>query len=227
MKEVKVAQEKEPEAKVETVAFGEGNIEQIETEGPAAEGAVAVEEVPAEAGEEQQELEALRDKLAQAEARAAEYLDGWQRAQAEFSNYRKRQDAERTQITALANATLLRRLLPIVDDFERALAILPASLSQMTWCEGVFLIKRKLDLVLESEGVKPIKTEGQMFDPFYHEAVMVEEVSGYGEGQIVEEVQRGYMLGERVLRPALVRVARAPAPQPEQVTDTEEHEAKE
>ena len=222
-----MAQEKEPEAQVEAVVSGEEQIERAEAEGSAIEEAVTVEEVPAEVPERQPELEAVREKLAQAEARAAEYLDGWQRAQAEFSNYRKRQEAERTQTTALANATLLRRLLPIVDDLTRALAILPASLSQMTWCEGVFLIKRKLDLVLESEGVKPIKTEGQMFDPFYHEAVMVEEVSGYEEGQIVEEVQRGYMLGERVLRPALVRVARAPAPQPEQVTDTEEHEAKE
>lgn len=222
-----MAQEQEPEAQVEAVVSGEEQIERAEAEGSAIEEAVTVEEVPAEVPERQQELEAVREKLAQAEARAAEYLDGWQRAQAEFSNYRKRQEAERVQTTVLANATLLRKLLPIVDDLQRALAILPASLSQMTWCEGVFLIKRKLDLVLESEGVKPIETGGKMFDPFYHEAVMVEEVSGYGEGQIVDEVQRGYMLGERMLRPALVRVARAPAPQPEQVPDTAEHEAKE
>jgi molecular chaperone GrpE len=112
----------------------------------------------------------------------------------------------------LANATLLRKLLPVVDDFERAMATLPANLGQLTWCEGVLLIQHKLAAVLESEGVKPIETEGQAFDPRYHEAVTYEEVSDheYGEGQIIGVVQRGYTLGERVLRPALVRVAKAP-----------------
>jgi len=88
-------------------------------------------------------------------------------------------------------------------------------LSRLTWCEGVFLIKHKLDAILESEGIKPIETEGQAFDPRYHQAVTHEEVLGHEDGQIIGEVQRGYMLGERVLRPALVRVAKAPTPQPE------------
>ena len=109
----------------------------------------------------------------------------------------------------LANMAMLRKILPIVDDFERALATLPDDLSQLTWCEGVFLIKAKLDAILDSEGVKPLETEGGKFDPLYHEAVTYEEASGYEEGRIIGEVQRGYMLGERVLRPALVRVAKA------------------
>ncbi len=157
------------------------------------------------------EAEQLQEELEKAQAQAAEYLDGWQRAQAEFSNYKKRQETERAQMRAFANANLLRKLLPIADDFERATATLPSDLTQLTWCEGIFMIRHKLDGVLESEGVKSIETEGQSFDPRYHEAVTYEEVSGYEEGQIIGEVQRGYILDERVLRPALVRVAKAPS----------------
>jgi molecular chaperone GrpE len=176
-----------------------------------------VEEEP----EELSELEKLQKELEEAKTQAAEYLDGWQRAQAEFSNYKKRQEAERAQVRAFANADLLRKLLPIVDDFERAATTLPSDLAHLTWCEGIFMIRRKLDGVLESEGVKPIETEGQSFDPRYHEAVTYEEVPGYEEGQIIGEVQRGYILDERVLRPALVRVAKAPAVQPEDEDDTD------
>jgi molecular chaperone GrpE len=162
--------------------------------------------------EEQSELEKLEAELEEVKAQAAGYLDGWQRAQAEFSNYKKRQEAERGQMMALTNMAVLRRILPIVDDFERAIATMPDDLKQLTWCEGILLIKTKLDSILEAEGVESIKTKGQTFDPLYHEAVTYEEAEGYGEGQIIGEVQRGYMFGERVLRPALVRVAKAPAP---------------
>jgi molecular chaperone GrpE len=160
--------------------------------------------------EEQDELEKLESELEQAQAQAAEYLDGWQRAQAEFSNYKKRQETERAQMRAYVTADVLRKILPVVDDFERAMATMPDDLSRLTWCEGVFLIKAKLDAILDSEGVKPIETDGQTFDPAYHEAVTYEEAQGYDEGQIVGQVQRGYILDERVLRPALVRVAKAP-----------------
>lgn len=174
-----------------------------------------IEEEP----EELSELEKLQQELQEAQAQAAEYLDGWQRAQAEFSNYKKRQEAERAQVRAFANADLLRKLLPVVDDFERAARTLPSDLAHLTWCEGVFLIKQKLDAVLESENVKPIETEGQSFDPRYHEAVTYEEITGYEESQIIGEVQRGYILDERVLRPALVRVAKAHAVQPQAEDD--------
>jgi len=202
-----VAKKKEREAEVETVEEEQAAVE-----------AEVVEEEPEE---ERDELEELREELGKAEAQAAEYLDGWQRAQAEFSNYKKRQEAERAQMITLANATLLRKLLSIVDDFERAMMTLPYNLSQLTWCEGVLLIKHKLDAILEFERVKPIETDGQEFNPRYHEAVTYEEVSGYEEGQIIGEVQRGYILGERVLRPALVRVAKAPAAQFEKDSDSD------
>jgi len=171
---------------------------------------VEEQEQPQEEREERDELEELKSELEETQAQAAEYLDGWQRAQAEFSNYKKRQEAERRQMWARATADVLRKILPVVDDFERALATMPDDLKQLTWCEGVFLIKAKLDAILDSEGVKPIDTGGQTFDPVYHEAVTYEEAEGYEEGQIIGEVQRGYILDERVLRPALVRVAKAP-----------------
>lgn len=156
------------------------------------------------------ELQELRDELEAAQAHVAEYLDGWQRAQAAFSNYKKRQEAERAQMIQLSNATLVRKLLPVGDDFDRAIATLPACLDQLTWVDGLFLIKHKLDAVLQSEGVKPIETQGEQFDPLYHEAITYEEAEGFAEGYIIGEVQRGYILGDRVLRPSLVRVAKAP-----------------
>jgi molecular chaperone GrpE len=161
----------------------------------------------------EEELARLRRELEEAKARAAEYLDGWQRTQAEFSNYRKRQEAEFLQRVQMNNAVLIARILPVLDDLERAVQTLPPGLQTLTWVDGIFLIKRKLEAILEMEGVRPIETAGKSFDPLYHEAVTYEEASNYEDGQIIGEVQRGYMLGDRVLRPALVRVARAPAPQ--------------
>lgn len=169
------------------------------------------------------ELERLRGELEQAKAQAAEYLDGWQRAQAEFANYRKRQEAERAQFVGMANATLLKKLLPVVDDFQRAIETIPPDLEQQPWLQGVLLIKRKLEAVLDSEGVRPIETNGRDFDPLYHEAVSYEEVEGYREGQIIGVVQPGYMLHDRVLRPALVRVAKAPAAQQVEESRTEQN----
>jgi molecular chaperone GrpE len=182
------------------------------TEEAAAEAAVA-EEITEEVEEaveveEVAELEALRKELEEAKAQAAEYLDGWQRARAEFANYKKRNDQERQELFKLANTTLITRLLPIFDDFERAFQTLPSNLLSLTWIDGVVLIYRKLQAILEAEGLTLMETEGQSFDPLVHEAVTYEENEEHEEGQIIGEVQRGYKLGDRVLRPALVRVAK-------------------
>ena len=179
----------------------------------AAAAAAAAEEVAEEveeAGEveEVSELEALRKELEEAKAQAAEYLDGWQRARAEFSNYKKRNEQERQDLFKLANTTLITRLLPIFDDFERAFQTLPSNLLSLTWIDGVALIYRRLQAILEAEGLTLMETEGQSFDPLVHEAVTYEESAEHQEGQIIGEVQRGYKLGDRVLRPALVRVAK-------------------
>ena len=196
----------------------EENLEQVVEQAEVAEG---IEEPGAE--EAPDELEQLREELEKASAQAEEYLDGWQRAQAEFSNFKKRQEAERSQTIALANAALLRKVLPIADDFERAVAALPDSSEQEAWLEGFLLIKHNLDAILESEGVALIESEGRTFDPRYHEAVTYEQIEGYEEGQIIGEVRQGYMLGERVLQPALVRVAKAPAIQPDEDSDIAEN----
>ena len=173
----------------------------------AADEATVAEEITEEV-EEVSELEALRQELAEAKAQAAEYLDGWQRARAEFANYKKRNEQERQELFKLANTTLITRLLPIFDDFERAFQTLPRNLLSLTWIDGVALIYRRLQAILDGEGLTPMETEGQSFDPLVHEAVTYEESAEHQEGQIIGEVQKGYNLGDRVLRPALVRVAK-------------------
>lgn len=175
-----------------------------------------VDEVEEAAPEEISEVERLGEELEQVRAEADEYLDGWRRAQAEFANYKKRQRAEQAKIRELANANLLRKLLPILDDFDRAIATMPDGVQKLSWSQGLLLVKRKLEAVLESEGVEPIETRGETFDPNYHEAVTHEELEGYAEGEIIGEVQKGYSLGDRVLRPALVRVAKTPSISPEE-----------
>lgn len=157
---------------------------------------------------------ALRQELAEAQAKAAEYLDGWQRARADLSNYRKRVEREQADIRKQANAALIARLLPILDDFQRAFQTIPVDLRGLTWIEGIALIERKLDAILESEGLVPIEAVGQPFDPTLHMAVMQEESDQYEDGTVIAEFQKGYKLNDRVLRPSYVKVAKKPAPQP-------------
>ena len=157
----------------------------------------------------QDQAAALRDELDQAKAQAAEYLDGWQRARAELANARKRFEKERSEAGQLANGILLRRILPVLDDLDRAMKTVPSDLGDHSWVSGVALVQRKFLSVLESEGVKPIEVKpGDKFDPAWHEAVTHEENADHKEGQIIAEVQKGYQYGEQVLRPALVRVAK-------------------
>jgi molecular chaperone GrpE len=151
----------------------------------------------------------LREELDQVKAQAAEYLDGWQRSRAELANARKRFEKERSEAGQLANGTLLRKILPVVDDLDRAMKTVPDDLRQATWVDGVALIQRKFHSVMESEGVKPIEVKpGDKFDPAWHEAVTHEEHDNHKEGEIIAEVQKGYQFGSQVLRPALVRVAK-------------------
>jgi molecular chaperone GrpE len=154
------------------------------------------------------ELTSLRQELEEKEAKAAEYLDGWQRAQAEFANYKKRIEKEQENMVRFANGAFIAKLLPVMDGFERAFQTLPPNLMGMTWLEGMALIQRKLQMLLEQEGVTVIETEGRMFDPTLHQAVTHEESEGHEEGQIIGEVQKGYKMGDKVLRPSLVRVAK-------------------
>lgn len=171
------------------------------------------------------ELMTLRQELEEARAKEAEYLDGWQRARAELSNARKRFQRDRDQSYANARADLLVQLLPTVDDFERAFETLPENLSSLTWIEGVVLIQRKLQLLLEQAGVAPIETTGEEFDPFMHEAVTHEPSETVPGGHIIAELQKGYKMGDRVLRPSVVRVSSGPLPESEPTLPEIEPEA--
>jgi len=187
------------------------------TSQPEAEQAQGVEVIPPEAGDEgieevseavwEEELEALQAELEQAQAQAAEYLSGWQRARAEFANYKKRVEAEREELRRTSTQVLLLKLLPVVDDFERALQTVPKESAGEGWVDGMKMILRKLQALLESEDVTPIEAAGQPFDPLWHEAILQEETDEHPDGYVIEEMQRGYRLGNRVLRPSMVKVA--------------------
>ena len=150
----------------------------------------------------------LKELLEQERAKAAEYLDSWKRAAADFSNYRKRAEKDSGEFTKFANSMLIMRLLPVVDDFERALNTLPENLRGLTWIDGIMLISRKLHAHLEAEGVKTIEAQGKAFDPNIHEAVIQEESDKHDEGIVISELQKGYKLHDKILRPTLVKVAK-------------------
>ncbi len=178
-------------------------------ETPLAEAEEAKEELP----EPSDEVSTLRQCLEEEQTKAAEYLDGWQRARAELANARKRWERESTQTYASALTDSVSRLLPVVDDFDRAVQTLPEDLNGLTWIEGILLIYRKLQTVLDQQGVVPIKAEaGTPFDPVYHEAITHEPHDTYRAGTIIDEFQKGYRLDDRVVRPALVWVSSGPPP---------------
>ncbi|HEY3340732.1 MAG TPA: nucleotide exchange factor GrpE, partial [Anaerolineae bacterium] len=155
------------------------------------------------------DIEALHKELEAAKAKASEYLDGWQRSRAEFANYKKRQEADFTNLRDISASMLIAKMLPILDDFDRATKTLPPTLQDLTWIAGVMLISRKLQLILEGEGVKPIEVQANdVFDPNIHEAVSHDAVEGIESGHVIEELQKGYKMNDRVVRPSLVRVAR-------------------
>ncbi len=153
------------------------------------------------------ETATLIAELTELRAKANEYLDGWQRSRAEFANYKKRIEREQDEAGSRAMAAVLTKVLPAVDDLERALRDRPEGDAVRSWTEGIELIFRKLTGLLESEGVEMIPAEGVMFDPALHEAVTYEASDQHEHGQVIEVIQQGYRLGERVLRPARVRVA--------------------
>ena len=152
-----------------------------------------------------EEFEVLKKQLEDTQASAAEYLDGWQRSQAEFSNFKKRLEREQLGTAQLMRGSIIGRFLPVLDDLQRALASRPAEAE--SWVSGIELIQRKLQAILDAEGVTRIEAEGKMFDPNFHEAISHEPSPDHESGQIIAVVQEGYMLGERVIRHAMVRVA--------------------
>ena len=154
---------------------------------------------------------ALKKLLEAERAKSAEYLDSWRRAAADLSNYKKRVEKDTGEMTRFANSMLIARLLPVLDDFDRAFATIPDNLRGLTWIDGVLLIARKMGAVLESEGLKPIEALHKPFDPNLHEAVIHEETDQHEEGTVMSELQKGYKLNDRVLRPTMVKVAKKKA----------------
>ncbi len=174
------------------------------------ENELSAEEMPrGEEGEavegEEEDVASLKKALAEEQARAEGYLASWQRAQADFVNYKRRTEQERNEMVMLANATLMLNLIPVLDDLERALDNVSDKLSGLTWVDGIVLFYRKLKASLEGNGLSEIKALGETFDPNIHEAALYADGE---EGKVIEELQKGYMLHDRVLRPAMVKVGK-------------------
>jgi molecular chaperone GrpE len=159
------------------------------------------------------DIEGLRAELTAAKNQADEYLVALQRERAEFLNYKRRTAEERERDLGLAAEGLIRKVLALADDFDRAIEARPESIATDPWFEGVAAIDRKLRTLLESEGVSPIDVApGAAFDPREHDAIANVPGTDRQEGEIVEQIRRGYRLRDRVLRPALVAVAAGSEP---------------
>jgi molecular chaperone GrpE len=167
------------------------NDPELQESAPAEAGAAAATTDPVQVL--QQERDALQDRLL--------------RTAAEFDNYRKRVDRERRDLSEFAAADVLLELLPIIDNFERALQA-PAPAEAESFRTGIEMIHRQMVDLLRKRGAKPIEALGADFDPNFHQAVIHESSADHREGEVMQELQRGYMLGDRLLRPAMVKVAK-------------------
>ena len=147
------------------------------------------------------------DPLQELQSKADEYLDKYRRSAAEFSNYRKRQERERTQQMLRSKISILGQLLPVVDDLERALDHVPEDQAEVGWVQGMVLIEQKMKKLLEGFGVVPIETVGERFDPEFHSGLMKEESDAYPVNTVMEELQRGYLIDGKVLRAAMVKLS--------------------
>jgi molecular chaperone GrpE len=167
------------------------------------------------------QIEELSNQLVAANRQSDEYLSALQRERAEFLNFKRRTAEERERGLGLAGDDLIRKVLAVADDFDRAIDARPEELAENAWAEGIAAIDRKLRALLESEGVTEIDaTPGRHFDPREHDAIANVPGTGRPEGEIVDEIRRGYRLRDRVLRPALVAVA-APTTDSEQIPQPE------
>lgn len=153
--------------------------------------------------EQIENVETLKQSLAEEKEKAEKYLANWQRSQADFVNYKKRMEQEKREMVEFANSMLILNLLTVMDDLERAFVSLPAQLMGFSWIEGIKLIYNKLKTILEAQGLAEIKAKGEPFDPHLHEAVMRREGK---EGIVMEEIQKGYKLKDKVIRPSMVIV---------------------
>jgi len=185
------------------------NEEALESEsGEGASDAAAEGEFAAEEQSAEEPATDERDaRIAELEGQLEEYRNRLLRAQADFDNYRRRTQREKEEMAKYASAEIITKLLPVLDNFERAIGASKGSGDFEALAKGVDMIHRQLLQLLEQEGLKPMETVGQPFNPEYHEAVMRVESDEHEEGTVVEELQRGYILKDRVIRPAMVKVS--------------------
>lgn len=165
--------------------------------------AAKVEEMVCKADYEQAVAE-----LEKIKAQSKEYFEGWQRERADFMNYKKRIERENAQTYQNAVGAMAKRYLVVLDDLERALKNRPDSGESAAWSCGIDLIFQKLQGILEAEGITRMPAETETFDPARHEAISQEDSPDHESGQVIEVLQQGYLIGDRVLRPAIVRIAR-------------------
>jgi molecular chaperone GrpE len=149
------------------------------------------------------DAEQLRNLLDDEREKARSYYQNWQRSAADFQNYKRRIEEERSEAARLANAALIINLLPLADDLDRALHNVDTHIAGLTWVDGIRIINRKFQMLLEMAGVQEIDADGKTFDPSQHEAIS--SASGE-ENKVIAVVQKGYKLGDRVIRPAMVVV---------------------
>jgi molecular chaperone GrpE len=154
-------------------------------------------------GAETADIDQLRAELEDERAKAQSYYQSWQRAAADYQNFKRRVEQDRSEAARFANASLIINMLPMLDDLERALKSVDAHVASLTWVDGIRLIYRKFQALLEMAGVEEIEADGQIFDPAQHEAVS--QAPGE-DNKVVSVVQKGYRLGDRVIRPAMVVV---------------------
>jgi molecular chaperone GrpE len=190
------------------------------------------ESTPVETRQEGSEEPALRSRIAELEAelekernQATDYMKRMQYGQAEVVNIRRRSQQEREELTKYGVAPLAASLLEVLDNFERAEQVIPDGLQSFTWISGIVLIHRQLEYLLQQQGLERIETAGQTYDASLHEAITQEHHASIAAGGIIAEVQRGYQLHGRLIRPSLVRVSKGPAAESEPATSPNERTA--
>ncbi|MWC27529.1 nucleotide exchange factor GrpE [Paenibacillus sp. MMS18-CY102] len=162
------------------------------------------------AGKSQEETaaqSASEARIAELEQQIEEHQQRYLRAQADFDNFRRRTIKEREELARYATSKLLTELLPVVDNFERAINAAKQNSDFDALSKGVDMVSRQFNQVLEQEGLSPMNVVGEPFNPEFHQAVMQEPSAEHEEGTVLEELQKGYMLKDKVLRPAMVKVS--------------------
>lgn len=198
-----MAEEKKKDAGKTPAHAGERSQEKHAHEGNKGQGE-AVEMIEVSTAE----LSQIKHECDKAKKEADHNLDGWQRERAEFSNYKKRIERDQAMQTQAITGSIIKKYLVVLDDIERALKNRPQQGDGAAWADGIELIQRKLVSILDAEGIERINQNKVAFDPKMHEAISSEENPDFESGEIIEVVQQGYKLGDRILRPAMVRVAR-------------------